>query len=122
MAVGGLHGRALRSDVAHPRAKSRSTCSQWLQHLQSKSTTCGTSIGNMPDGSVQEQHRVTRIPVTHVIHIWSVETRAAHGRRTCFASEENFSSSHAGSLTMKKSRSLFCSHMKDLLQVGCNLC
>ena len=43
-----------------------------------------------------------------MIHIWSVDTRAAQGRLTCRAALENFSSSHVGSLTMKKSRSLFC--------------
>ena len=56
------------------------------------------------------RHRVREeLPAApHVIHIWSVETSAAQGLRTCFASEEYFSSSHAGSLMMKKSRSLFC--------------
>lgn len=63
--------------------------------LHSAATMCASSMHGLPAGA-------------HVIHIWSVDTRAAQGLRTCFASEEYFSSSHAGSLMMKKSRSLFC--------------
>ena len=55
-----------------------------------------------------------------MIHIWSVDTSAAHGRFTSRAWEENFSSSHAGSLTMKKSSSLFCGEQAREPKVRCS--